>query len=205
MVASISKKHDFKGFSQIESLYSEGLPLKLEDKFSWLRDYEFARQALAGVNPVNIEKLRVFPPVCQLDPAIYGQQESALKEEHISGYLNGMTVKMIDASSLCNLTSLLLFYQHHRLYFDSLPPHPSMLFLSATNTAEAALPFPNRARDTRKHHVCFLHHRPPPLADAGMLLPSAEKISCGSAVEKTDRGGERGRLYMMWWSWMKFS
>ncbi|GJS67054.1 linoleate 13S-lipoxygenase 3-1, chloroplastic-like protein [Tanacetum coccineum] len=29
MVASISKKHDFKGFSQIESLYSEGVLLKL--------------------------------------------------------------------------------------------------------------------------------------------------------------------------------
>lgn len=28
MVANISKKHDFKGFSQIESLYSEGVPLK---------------------------------------------------------------------------------------------------------------------------------------------------------------------------------
>ncbi|XP_023734299.1 lipoxygenase 1, chloroplastic [Lactuca sativa] len=131
MVASISKKHDFKGFSQIESLYSEGLPLKLglqddllkklrlpnlvtrlhessqgggllkydtpkilsKDKFSWLRDYEFGRQALAGVNPVNIEKLKVFPPVSQLDPEIYGQQESALKEEHISGYLNGMSVQ----------------------------------------------------------------------------------------------------------------
>lgn len=29
------------------------------DRFSWLRDNEFARQALAGVNPVNIELLRV--------------------------------------------------------------------------------------------------------------------------------------------------
>lgn len=29
LVASISKKHDFKGFSQIDSLYSEGLFLKL--------------------------------------------------------------------------------------------------------------------------------------------------------------------------------
>ncbi|GJT82057.1 lipoxygenase 1, chloroplastic, partial [Tanacetum coccineum] len=93
MVASISKKHDFKGFSQIESLYSEGVLLKLglqddlikklrlpnlvtrlhessqgggllkydtpkilsKDRFSWLRDDEFARQALAGVNPVSIE------------------------------------------------------------------------------------------------------------------------------------------------------
>ncbi|GJU71325.1 putative lipoxygenase 6, partial [Tanacetum coccineum] len=131
MVASISKKHDFKGFSQIESLYSEGVLLKLglqddlikklrlpnlvtrlhessqgggllkydtpkilsKDRFSWLRDDEFARQALAGVNPVSIEKLKVFPPVSQLDPEIYGPQESALKEEHILGYLNGMTVQ----------------------------------------------------------------------------------------------------------------
>ncbi|KVH97896.1 Lipase/lipooxygenase, PLAT/LH2, partial [Cynara cardunculus var. scolymus] len=131
MVASISKKHDFKGFSQIESLYSEGVHLKLglqddllkklrlpnlvtrlhessqgggllkydtpkilsKDKFSWLRDDEFARQALAGVNPVNIEKLQAFPPVSRLDPDIYGRQESALQEEHISGYLNGLTVQ----------------------------------------------------------------------------------------------------------------
>ncbi|GJZ53767.1 linoleate 13S-lipoxygenase 3-1, chloroplastic-like protein [Tanacetum coccineum] len=131
MVASISKKHDFKGFSQIESLYSEGVLLKLglqddlikklrlpnlvtrlhessqgggllkydtpkilsKDRFSWLRDDEFARQALAGVNPVSIEKLKVFPPVSQLDPEIYGPQESALKEEHILGYLNGMSVQ----------------------------------------------------------------------------------------------------------------
>ncbi|GJT00871.1 linoleate 13S-lipoxygenase 3-1, chloroplastic, partial [Tanacetum coccineum] len=63
------------------------------DRFSWLRDDEFARQALAGVNPVSIEKLKVFPPVSQLDPEIYGRQESALKEEHILGYLNGMSVQ----------------------------------------------------------------------------------------------------------------
>lgn len=31
----------------------------LGDRFSWLRDNEFARQALAGVNPVNIELLKV--------------------------------------------------------------------------------------------------------------------------------------------------
>nr|XP_043614237.1 lipoxygenase 1, chloroplastic [Erigeron canadensis] len=131
MVANISKKHDFKGFSQIESLYSEGLFLKLglqddlikklplpnlvtrlhessqgggllkydtpkilsKDKFSWLRDDEFARQAIAGVNPVSIEKLQVFPPVSQLDPEKYGPKESALRDEHIEGYLNGLTVQ----------------------------------------------------------------------------------------------------------------
>ncbi|GJX95647.1 linoleate 13S-lipoxygenase 3-1, chloroplastic-like protein [Tanacetum coccineum] len=64
-----------------------------KDRFSWLRDDEFARQALAGVNPVSIEKLKVFLPVSQLDPEIYGRQESVLKEEHILGCLNGMSVQ----------------------------------------------------------------------------------------------------------------
>ncbi|KAH7547072.1 hypothetical protein FEM48_Zijuj01G0268400 [Ziziphus jujuba var. spinosa] len=64
-----------------------------KDKFAWLRDDEFGRQALAGINPVNIEKLQVFPPVSKLDPEIYGPQESALKEEHILGQLNGMSVQ----------------------------------------------------------------------------------------------------------------
>ncbi|KAH7656181.1 Lipoxygenase plant protein [Dioscorea alata] len=64
-----------------------------KDKFAWLRDDEFARQALAGINPVNIECLKVFPPVSKLDPAIYGPPESAIKEEHIIGHLHGMSVQ----------------------------------------------------------------------------------------------------------------
>ena len=70
---------------------------RAEDKFAWLRDDEFARQAIAGVNPVSIERLRVFPPVSTLDPEIYGPQESALKEEHIVNQLNGMTVQQVPA------------------------------------------------------------------------------------------------------------
>lgn len=131
LMANLSANNrDFKCFSDIDSLYSEGLLLKLgledellkklplpalvgkiqessqgdllkydtpkilsKDKFAWLRDDEFARQAIAGVNPVNMEKLNVYPPVSKLDPEIYGPQQSALKEEHIIGHLNGMTVQ----------------------------------------------------------------------------------------------------------------
>ncbi|XXG51426.1 hypothetical protein AAC387_Pa02g5199 [Persea americana] len=64
-----------------------------KDKFAWLRDDEFARQTLAGINPVSIEKLKVFPPVSKLDPAVYGPPESAIREEHIIGHLNGMSVQ----------------------------------------------------------------------------------------------------------------
>lgn len=66
-----------------------------------MRDDEFGRQAIAGVNPVSIERLKVFPPVSKLDSKIYGPLESALKEEHILGHLNGMTVQQV--------MSLLLF------------------------------------------------------------------------------------------------
>ncbi|KAM7254609.1 hypothetical protein ACFE04_003989 [Oxalis oulophora] len=130
----LPENHDFNSFSDIDSLYREGLLLKLglqdeilqklpkflskiedseglirydtpkilsRDKFAWLRDDEFSRQALAGINPVSIERVQVFPPRSKLDPQIYGPAESALKEEHIVGYLNGMTVQeAIEASKL---------------------------------------------------------------------------------------------------------
>ncbi|KAG9458456.1 hypothetical protein H6P81_002964 [Aristolochia fimbriata] len=63
------------------------------DKYAWLRDDEFARQTLAGINPVSIQRLQSFPPVSSLDPAIYGPPESAITEEHIKPQLEGMTVQ----------------------------------------------------------------------------------------------------------------
>ncbi|XWS12645.1 hypothetical protein CRYUN_Cryun37aG0107800 [Craigia yunnanensis] len=58
-----------------------------------LRDDELGRLTLAGMNPLSVERLKVFPPVSKLDPSIYGPQDSALREEHIICHLNGMSVQ----------------------------------------------------------------------------------------------------------------
>lgn len=63
------------------------------DKFAWLRDNEFGRQTLAGVNPVNIELLREFPILSKLDPEVYGNPESAITRELIEEELNGMSIE----------------------------------------------------------------------------------------------------------------
>ncbi|XP_031125615.1 linoleate 13S-lipoxygenase 3-1, chloroplastic-like isoform X2 [Ipomoea triloba] len=82
-----------------------------KDKLAWLRDGEFARQMLAGISPVHIERLRVFPPVSKLDPAAYGPLKSALKEEHILAYLNGMSVQeALDSNKL-------YIVDYHDVYF----------------------------------------------------------------------------------------
>ncbi|CAL4999705.1 unnamed protein product [Urochloa decumbens] len=52
-----------------------------KDKFGWLRDEEFARETLAGMNPYAIELVREFPLMSKLDPAVYGPAESAITAE----------------------------------------------------------------------------------------------------------------------------
>ncbi|KAL0419585.1 UNVERIFIED_CONTAM: Linoleate 13S-lipoxygenase 3-1, chloroplastic [Sesamum radiatum] len=78
----------------IERMFKLDPPKYISKDAIWgLPDDEFGRRVLAGVNPVSIEKLKVFPPVSKLDPSIYGPQESALKEEHIVSLLEGMSVQ----------------------------------------------------------------------------------------------------------------
>nr|CAB3483440.1 unnamed protein product [Digitaria exilis] len=52
-----------------------------KDKFGWMRDEEFARETLAGINPYAIELVREFPLKSKLDPAVYGPAESAITAE----------------------------------------------------------------------------------------------------------------------------
>ncbi|KAI7749445.1 hypothetical protein M8C21_029126, partial [Ambrosia artemisiifolia] len=83
---------DIRG--SIEEIFKFETPKNLSCVTSNVQDdHELGRQTLAGMNPVSIEKLKAYPPVSKLDPSIYGPVESALKEEHIIGHLNGMSVQ----------------------------------------------------------------------------------------------------------------
>ncbi|XP_010256003.1 PREDICTED: probable linoleate 9S-lipoxygenase 5 [Nelumbo nucifera] len=74
-----------------EQLLKFPLPQVIQhDKFAWRTDEEFAREMLAGVNPICICGLQEFPPASKLDPKLYGNQTSSITREHIENNLNGL-------------------------------------------------------------------------------------------------------------------
>ncbi|KAL3003286.1 hypothetical protein AAZX31_08G100200 [Glycine max] len=88
-----------------ESLLKYEIPAVIKgDKFCWLRDNEFARQTLAGVNPVNIELLKEFPIRSKLDPSLYGPSESAITKELLEQELGGMNLEQVFSIFCCYLS-----------------------------------------------------------------------------------------------------
>ncbi|KAF7033947.1 hypothetical protein CFC21_045011 [Triticum aestivum] len=62
------------------------------DPYAWKSDEEFAREMLAGMNPVCIRRLTEFPVKSTLDPSVYGDQSSTITEDQIQQNLEGLTV-----------------------------------------------------------------------------------------------------------------
>ncbi|GJT30376.1 probable linoleate 9S-lipoxygenase 5 [Tanacetum coccineum] len=84
-----------------------------KDKYAWKEDAEFAREMLAGVNPVKISLLKEFPPTSKLDVQVYGNQNSSIQRHHIEQNLNGLKVEEVLKANR------LFILDHH----DSLMPY----------------------------------------------------------------------------------
>ncbi|XP_062180893.1 linoleate 9S-lipoxygenase 2-like [Phragmites australis] len=83
-----------KTYKQVSKMVKE-TPVKFpvpqvieHDQEAWRTDEEFAREMLAGLNPVVIRRLEVFPPVGT------GGKQSAITVAHIMGQLEGLTADM---------------------------------------------------------------------------------------------------------------
>ncbi|KAK9072572.1 hypothetical protein SSX86_009007 [Deinandra increscens subsp. villosa] len=64
--------------SQLNVLLFETPEILNRDKFCWLKDEEFCRQTLAGLNPCGIQLVKEWPMKSKLDPEVYGPAESAI-------------------------------------------------------------------------------------------------------------------------------
>ncbi|XP_039155379.1 probable linoleate 9S-lipoxygenase 5 [Eucalyptus grandis] len=95
-----------------------------ENKTAWRTDVEFGREMLAGVNPVLIRRLEEFPPASKLDPKIYGNQSSTIREELIQKQLNGLTVKQVIKKNK------LFILDHH----DAIMPYLRRINTTTTKT-----------------------------------------------------------------------
>ncbi|KAG0603020.1 hypothetical protein M758_10G059600 [Ceratodon purpureus] len=70
------------------------LPMILHvDENAWQTNEQFAREFLAGLNPVMISLVKEFPLKSALDPKEFGDPTSAITAHHIEGALEGFSVE----------------------------------------------------------------------------------------------------------------
>jgi hypothetical protein len=69
------------------------------DEKAWQTNEEFAREYLAGFDPIQIELVKEFPMKSSLPTAEYGDPTSAILETHIADHLEGLSVKQVTSST----------------------------------------------------------------------------------------------------------
>ncbi|GAB2266629.1 hypothetical protein Dimus_001625 [Dionaea muscipula] len=95
-----------------------------EHKTAWRTDEEFAREMLAGINPLVIRRLETFPPNSKLDPVKYGNQHSTITREQVEKNMDGYNV---DQGIKINRLFIL---DHH----DTLMPYLRRINSTSTKT-----------------------------------------------------------------------
>ncbi|KAF5952257.1 hypothetical protein HYC85_010201 [Camellia sinensis] len=110
-----------------------------EDKTAWRTDEEFAREMLARLNLVIICCLQEFPLASNLDPKVYGNQNSSITRDHIKNNPDGLTVEEAIENNM------LFILDHH----DALMSYATrtLIFLQSDGTLkplaiELSLPYP---------------------------------------------------------------
>ncbi|TVU08178.1 hypothetical protein EJB05_41569, partial [Eragrostis curvula] len=105
-------KRDFEGLKdEIDKLLKFETPqIHEKDKLAWFRDEEFARETLAGMNPMSIQLVTELPILSQLDENIYGPRESGITKELIEQQIN--RVMTADQLFMLDYHDIFLPYVH---------------------------------------------------------------------------------------------
>ncbi|KAE8733424.1 Linoleate 9S-lipoxygenase A [Hibiscus syriacus] len=144
---------------------------------AWRTDEEFAREMLAGVNPVMIRLLEEFPPTSKLNPKVYDNQNSAITKEHIEHNLEGLTIE--EALT----TNRLFILDHH----DSLMPYLRRINSTTTKTYASRTILFLRNDGTLK-----------PLAiELSLPHPSRDQLGASSKVYTPAEHGVEGSIWQL--------
>ncbi|CAM8938149.1 unnamed protein product [Rhodiola kirilowii] len=92
------------------------------DKYAWRTDEEFAREMIAGMNPISISRLQEVPHKSKLDPQLYGDNTSKITKDILEKAHGGINVdEAIESNKLYIL-------DHH----DSMMPFISRINKTST-------------------------------------------------------------------------
>ncbi|KAH6772502.1 lipoxygenase 1 [Perilla frutescens var. hirtella] len=162
-----------------EGLFKYPMPDVIQkNRTAWRTDEEFAREMLAGMNPVVISRLKEFPPRSNLDEEVYGNQTSTMNWDHIKNQIDELTLeKALEMNRLFILN-------HH----DSLMP-----YLRRINTTTTTKMYATRT-------LLFLQNdgRLRPLAiELSLPHPDGDQYGAVSKVYTPAQDGVEGSIWQL--------